>query len=103
MGNIDLDKSRAERAAEREGKGEGPTFTLGGETFALPVEMPYNVVPHLASAMSGVVSAVPRVFETLLGDEEYKRFTEQAPTMDDLFVLIEGVMVEYGFNDAGES
>lgn len=40
MSHLDLDKVHA---AERESKGEGPTVTLGGETYTLPSKLPLAV------------------------------------------------------------
>ena len=105
MGNIDLNKSRATRAAQREGRKEGPTFTLGKpvQKFKLPVEMPYDVIPYVADAMVGELGAVPAVFKSLMGEKEYARFVQLKPTVDDMFALLEGVLAEYGFADVGES
>lgn len=104
MGNINLDDRRAVRAAEREKKGESPTFTHAGETFDLPVEMPFAAVENVALAEMGVLSAVPKAFKELLGNDGYDRLmaTEPRPTFDDMYELMKGVMVEYGFREAEE-
>ncbi len=101
---VDLD---AAKAARREAKGEGPTVVFGGETFTLPVEMPFEIVEELGRLQSagedGALAgqAVLSVVRLLLG-EQYKAFMAHRPSMDDLTELANGAMREYG-TGRGES
>ncbi len=101
---VDLD---AARAARREAKGEAPKVVFGGETFDLPIEMPFEIVEELGRLQSagedGTLAgqAVLAVVHLLMGDQ-YKAFMAHRPSMDDLTELANGAMKEYGFGP-GES
>lgn len=105
---IDLD---AARAARRETSGTGPTATLGGEEFVFPVEVPFaaaQILGDVATAQEAgdvakVMGAVVSFLEALLGPEDYARFREHRPSLQDLMSLIEGLSKAYGFGDPGES
>lgn len=76
--NVDLDVLAAQRA---EGRGEAPTVTFKGETFALPVEMPIAVVEAWAADADAVDFG-----KAILGDE-WERFRALNPTRDDIWAL----------------
>ena len=100
---IDLN---AARAARREAKHEAPTVVFGDpeKTYNLPVEMPVEVFEHLAAAelaeknkdVSSGFTAMLGIVNALLGDKQYKSFMDQRPSKEDLEVLFEGFMAEYG-------
>lgn len=94
--NLDLDALRAARQEQRakEGK-EAPRFVLGGETFELPPELPYEVawLWVQADAMSS--------FRVLLGEEAFERFRALTPSVDDTEKLIEWLDAAYGGSKPG--
>lgn len=103
MGSIDLDRARA---ARREGKGEPPTVTFGGETFNLPVELPFQVAVSLnevttatdakdnAAANAALLDAVRAMF----GDR-FEAFMAKGPSGDDLTELMNGLAEQYGVTE----
>lgn len=123
MARIDLDKARA---ARREAAGEAPTFVLDEREFALPAEMPFEVIEKVGEIRAAAVidpktgepeldadgeprmdativaGAILGMFKIMLGDAEYAAFMQLRPSMDDLSALFDGVMAEYGVTP-GES
>lgn len=100
---IDLD---AARAARREAQGEPPTVTFGGETFNLPVELPFDISEmgtrlNEAQTSTEVAAAMRDTMKMLLADD-YDRFMALRPSTQDLVVLVEGIPKEYGIGP-GES
>jgi len=101
--SIDLD---AARAARREARGEAPTVTFGGETFALPVELPFEIAEvgqrlNAATTSTDVAEAMHDAMRMLLADD-YDRFMALRPSLQDLTALVEGIPGEYGIS-TGES
>jgi len=93
MPNLDLDAARAARAeATREPK----TFTLGGETFSLPVEFPMSVAALWAE------NDYDGGMRRLLADA-YERFAALDISAEDVTALVQGMAEMYGFNAPGES
>lgn len=99
----------AARAARREATQAGPEVVIGDSKFVLPVEMPFEVTEHLAtlkqaeqakdnSLISGAILSVLRV---LFGDQ-YEEFMKEQPSMQDIEVLLEGLMEEYGMAEKGD-
>lgn len=91
---IDLDKARAARRAEI---GECPTIILDGESYSLPVEMPYEVLESLGGLRGGEEEAAAALIfmtQALLGPQ-YEAIKSKL-SVDDLKFLIEGAMAEYG-------
>jgi len=97
---IDLDKAREVReAARREAEELGPTVKLAGQEYQLAPELPYEVLEQFkamtdeTTAGAGLVGIV----EALLG-EHYPKFKEMEPppSLDDVQVLVAGLMAEYG-------
>lgn len=96
MAELNLDAARAARA---EVLGDAPTFTLGGETFTLPVELPMRYVWTLDA---GDEVDPLDVLKVLL-DGELDRFIAANPTRNDILALIDGIPVLYGLRPPGES
>lgn len=95
--SIDLDKARA---ARREAQGAGPSVVFGGETFALPVELPVAVIELFAvPVVTGDV--LLKMVHAFL-DGRYDDFMAHDPSVNDLNVFVEGLMTEYGAS-VGES
>lgn len=103
---IDLD---AARAARREANGVAPSVRFNGETYELPVEVPFETT-KLMIAVSAETDAVrinemvDGVLGALLGEEGYRKFlaSSPAPTLQDVIALIYGLTIEYGVT-LGES
>ena len=92
---FDLD---AARAARREALGDAPEFTWGGNDYKLPVEMSYS------AAMALQANQLDAGLVHLLGADNYDRFMESEPAMEDIVNLIEWIGKEYeGRNIAGDS
>lgn len=83
------------RAARREAKGEGPTVTFLGESFSLPVEMPWAVVDAADSEDYG--PAVRALF-----GEDFARAMALQPSVQDITELLEGLPALYAVS-LGES
>lgn len=101
--SIDLNKARA---ARREANKEAPEVVIGDQKFVLPVEMPFAVTEHLAVLKDAeerkenalVATAILNILRVLFG-ADYEAFMEQAPSMQDLEVLLEQLMAEYGIGN----
>lgn len=83
---FDLD---AARAARREALGEAPEFTFGGQTFVLPVEMPYS------AALAADAGEVNIFLSMLLGEDAYGEFVSNEPATEDVKALSEWILKEY--------
>lgn len=94
---IDLD---AARAARREAQKAAPEFTLGGQTFHLPVEMPLVALDLIGGLQTAenAGSLLGPVLEALLGPEDWQRFLAVRPTLDDMVALAEHLWPEYGLD-----
>jgi hypothetical protein len=79
----------AARAARREAMGDAPKFTFEGHDYVLPVEMSYSAAVSLQQndLDAGLVH--------LLGAENYDKFMESEPAMEDIVNLIEWIGSEY--------
>jgi hypothetical protein len=104
---IDLD---AAKAARREAAGEHPEpIRFGGDTFELPVELPFEVGHRLLSLLENIAAGSSAVFEDVMGvlepllGEGYPAFMAHGPSMPDIMELLTGLPREYGFTDMGES
>lgn len=93
----DLDAVRAARAALR---GEHPTFTLDGETFALAhAELPFMVAEAWFTTELGFAGILP---ELLGGIEESDRFWMLKPSIEDVQALQKWVCDAYGLANEGD-
>lgn len=90
-----LDLSAAD-AARREAVGEAPTFDWNGETYKLPVELPYEVLEYHARLNAGDTGALVDVCKLLLGDQ-WDQFSgsKPRPVAKTLDALIGFAMAEY--------
>lgn len=70
--NLDLD-------ARRESLGIAPVVTFKGETFTLPVEMPFFFVEAWNDDMP-----IPQFAKLLLGEEQWKRFVALEPSSEEV-------------------
>lgn len=101
---IDLD---AAKAARREAKAESLAVIFGGTEYALPEELPFEVVEKLAELADAqgnnaqVARVIMDIVRLLLGNR-IDEFMAQSPSMADLEVLFEGAMAEYGFGSTEE-
>ena len=95
---VDLDAARKQReAANREAKKLGPVVILDKKKYTLPIEMPYEVLEALRGLRGDdAAGALADVCEALLVPEVYTKFKESRPSIDDMQVLVKGVMEEYG-------
>ncbi len=93
---IDLD---AARAARREAEQKGPVVKLDGQEFELAVEMPFGVLEAFRSMAdpAAAAGAMAQLGKALLG-EHYSTIVGLGLSVDDLNVLLDGVMKEYGVN-----
>ena len=97
---IDLDSAREKReAARRESQSEGPKVKFGGEEHSLAPEMPFEVLECLKrmSDPSSSVGALYDITRILLG-EHHAAFLALSPkpSLEDVKVLVEGLLEEYG-------
>lgn len=90
---IDLDKLRAARA---ETHGDPIEVVFGGETFALPAELPFQFAEGLTDG------DLRSAFTGLLGDDA-ERFFVLRPSMQDLEGFAESLSPLYGIGEQGES
>lgn len=98
--HFDLDALRAARA---EAQGEPPTVTLHGDTYVLPVEMPWSVVEALAT--DGAKEFL-RAVKDLLGEDGYERALGTGATREDfgaLVMMAAGELYEAGDPEASGS
>lgn len=102
MADFDLNTARAARAKKRqEVEGTPHTFTLGEETFSLPLDPPWGFVEAIYASGNRFELAFSAV-RALLGDQ-YDRFLQQTPEIEDAGELIDRAVDLYGFRDTGES
>jgi|GEM_PF-5278831 len=83
MPRYDVNAARAQRL---EAAGERWEFELDGETFSLPTELPRESVTALGSLDP---SDLDGLLATLLGDEEFKRFSQHSTSVQDIQALLE--------------
>lgn len=100
---IDLDAARASReAARKEAQKTGPQIRLGGELIELAPELPFSVIETFKgmSSLETAGNALAEIVPALLG-EHYPKFLALSPppTMDDVNVLVNGLMEAYGVSD----
>ena len=101
MTEINLDAARAarlEQAGER-------SFVFKGERFALPDELPYDVLGPIAllAVDDRNIAALRDVMVAVLGVEEHGRFEALRPSLADVNELVGALMDEYGMGaPAGE-
>lgn len=81
----------AARAARREKSGEVPQFVFGGETFTLPVELPFTILIEMGKGEDG-----PAVILEKLLDKQWNNFLKHGPTVPDIEELFEYVNKVYG-------
>jgi hypothetical protein len=82
------------RAARAEAQGEAPVLEVGDAEYALPVEMPYDVVRLVATGefMEGFAALGGEQFASAVGD--------LGLSMDDLKVFVETIMEDvYGVSE----
>jgi len=94
---IDLD---AARAARREADKKGPVIRLEGVEYELAVEMPIGVLDGFRQLTQAdtAPAALSTIAEALLG-EHYEALSMAGLSVDDLNVLIEGILSEYGVDN----
>ena len=103
---IDLD---AAKAARREQQEQEPELTYGGKTWKLPVELPLDTVIAIADLEQAIergtgndaAALFREVAASLLGDDAAE-FLALQPSIQDIGVLISGLVDEYGLTP-GES
>lgn len=97
---IDLDAARKARQAERAKKGDGtPTFTVGGDSYELPPELPVEVLDGFGRAAAEEdPMAVFEALEVLLGDNYDDVVKKHKLSFDDVMVLLEASLEGYGVN-----
>lgn len=104
---IDLD---AARAARREARGESPVLVVDGQELALPEELPFEAAELLGILSPETVKENPtatadivsKTLAILLG-EAYEAFQKASPSINDVMVLLDGLLKAYGLEDLGES
>lgn len=104
---IDLD---AARAARREAQGEAPVVVIDGKELKLPVELPFEVAEGLSAFSdeairldpAGSATALHRVLGLLLGPA-HDEFMAASPSINDVMMLLDGLVKSYGLEDLGES
>ena|SRR3990170_249705 len=100
--NLDLD---AVAAARRAARGQAPTITFGGRTFALPLEMNFSLVELIAemdrASDEEQVGLMRRIAEALFGDQ-LSALVELGISHDDLGAVIVSLPRLYGMR-RGES
>lgn len=97
---IDLDKAREVReAARREAEERGPVVKISGKEIELEPELPYEVLEAFKGMKDEMTAggALAGIVEALLG-EHYTEFKamDPPPSLDDVQVLVAGLMAEYG-------
>ncbi len=90
MAKIDLDAKRAERAKARAEKGiEDPSVTIGGETFDLPPELPYE-------AAEAINANDDHAFLAALFGENYQAVVDKGLSVSDIETLTTELLLAYG-------
>lgn len=110
-GVIDLD---AMRAARREAAGASIVVGFGGQEFHLPVELPLDAIEPLAdlaelqdqpddateqeqvAQLRQVRGAMEASLSALFGPDEWPRFRDLRPTLEDMLALWESLFLQYG-------
>ena len=104
---IDLDRIGA---ARREAKKDRPVVQYGGTTFNLPVEMPFAVVEAVgriqragddAEKNSEIAESMADIARSLFG-EDYRKFLDLGPSVEDLTALLEELAKAYGLQAKAE-
>lgn len=92
---IDLNAAAAAKAETGEPTAD---VMIGDEKFTVPAKgaLPFMFAEHLSS------NNIDQALQVLFG-EDYERFIEQRPTLDQISALIEGITKDSGFDTAGES
>lgn len=89
---IDLDAKRREREAARTEAKVLPTIIeVGGESFLVPAEWPWDALEALSQGR--VADAV----RALLGDEGWERLRAHGLSVDDMTVILDGLNETQGF------
>lgn len=89
---IDLDAKRREREAARTEAGALPTIIeVGGESFLVPAEWPWDALEALSEGR--VADAV----RALLGMEQWDRLRSHGLTVEDMTVIMDGLNASQGF------
>lgn len=99
MAQINLDAARAARAEALKDT-ETPTVVFGGETFALPLELPFGVFLQLGEMREDPAAAldtIRTIVESLFGDDT-PRFLALGPSFDDLLALVSALIESYDVN-----
>lgn len=96
---IDLDAARAARAEARAARGDNGerSIKLAGETYELPVELPYDFAYFTAAGDHRLA------FMAVLGEENFRKFWAVGISVEDLEVLAEQIEKLYGSFKPGES
>lgn len=97
MPRINLDQRRKARAAAREKNNTEPTVVeLGGDTYELPAELPFEFAARAADGdLRGAL--------TTLLDGNADQFFSQDLTFNDVMELVQEVAASYGFDNYPES
>jgi hypothetical protein len=89
----------AVRAQRLEAAGQSWEFELDGEVFALPTELPRDILPQLQQLDPNDLDGLLRL---LLGEEQFARFARHPASVQDVTALIEAYGREVGMS-LGES
>lgn len=97
---IDLD---AARAARREAKKVGPVIRFNKKNYKLPVEVPFEALEQIDALDDdegvGTLIALAKI---LLG-EHYDAIIAGKPSVQDISVMLNGIMEEYGLGESEAS
>jgi hypothetical protein len=96
VARYDVNAARAQRL---EALGERWEFELDGEAFSLPTELPRDAVRALAALDAADLDGL---LALLLGEEQFKRFSEHATSVQDIQALLEAYGRDTGMS-LGES
>ncbi|POM24094.1 hypothetical protein BTM25_27210 [Actinomadura rubteroloni] len=83
----------AARAQRLEALGREWEFEIDGEAYALPIELPHEVVRELGDLDASDVAGMLRL---LLGPEQYERFQRHRVSVQDVQALVEAYGQESG-------
>lgn len=103
MAKIDLDAARAARAEALQDR-ETPQAVFRGQTFDLPLELPFGVFLRLAEVREDPAESLPvmrSILQSIFG-EQTDRFLELGPSFDDMVALV-GALVDSYEVEAPES
>jgi len=73
----------AAHAARAEQLGETPVLRFGGEEYALPAEVEYDIAVQIAGL------PFKEAVQLILGDEQFERFWAHKPTAADVLAIDE--------------